>query len=59
MSKTSEESRLDAVRRAHEIVASQGGKFAGSPWTPKHDHPIGNAKGNAAIPKRDSGANKQ
>jgi hypothetical protein len=40
MPKTSEQMRKEAAQRAHEIVASQGGKFAGSAWTPKHDKPV-------------------
>ena len=40
MPKTEEEMRQEAVKRAHEITASMGGKFAGSPWKPIHDKPV-------------------
>lgn len=40
MPKTSEQKQKEAAQRAHEIVASQGGKYSGSYWVPKHDKPI-------------------
>ena len=40
MPKTSTESRMEQITRAHEIQAPKGGCYAGSPWSPVHEKPV-------------------